>query len=485
MTRAEGRHPLVTFAGVGAAQGLCYAGTVVWNIILVQRIPVGLFGEFTFAFTCATILALAVGAGSGQAWIRFYSGIALQRANRKLAESIALVLGGAAIACVVLGCIYAYGASRGRYSGFGMADALLVCGLSAAMAVLALCGAVLQARLRPVEAVLISPTAAPVVMSIVFLIAVNGVETGLRELLVLTALSYAIPAVLTLLWVMTSSRRGEDHSHLDSAVATRHQIRYGLHATAIALVYVGITNLDRIMLGIFASPTEVGLYGLAARYAALLYAVVYAMPPIVGPIYARFLNGDTTRAIAAYRASSFLIAAMTLPAAIALIIWSKYVLELGASPVYGNAGGILGVLSLSFLAVAVTGNNGLMLQMGGRQSLELKMSILSLILNIALGCALVPLWGGWGAALSTAASLLLSTAIKTVLCYRIWRAVPAILSNPVLVGSGVLFAVVGLMLERAAGFPPPWAAACALMAYIAVLSPRRLIAAAGELGVVK
>lgn len=475
--RAAATRPGLALALVAGVQGCSYLLTFLWNLRVARRISVALYGDLTFVFAVITVLALLLGLGQPQALVRFYSR-AGSVADREAVRFTQRACGRTLLAALVFAAIGLGWIRLGGPTGpAALTPAHLGVILLAAvgLAVTAIGAGLLQSQQRAWAAVALHPFGASLVLCVGYFWVTRSEIIALPDLLDVALWGHLLPGAvllgLSVFWARRWSGRASG--------GRQGRFHFGLKAMQIGLVYVGITHLDRLMLGVLSNSRELGTYAVAARLAGLMYLIVYFLPPLVGPVFARE-NSDANKK-QVYEASTYLVTTIVLPVAL-LLLW-------GAGPIVSGLFGaeylgstrILQLLTVSIFLVAATGNNGLLLQMGGRENIELKLSLLTFGLNFLLNLWLIRQWGGWGAAVATATSLLVSTACKTVICRREWGVLPALVNRRRhLVGASAFCGVVGLsrwMLD----LPPYGALAAGGTAYLLTLSPNELRTAVTDL----
>ncbi len=432
-------------------QGAGYVAALGWNLFLARGVSVELFGHFTFCYTIMTVLQLVIGMGCGQTIVRHLSSDNARKYGQGRTLRMAIVVPYLVFLALIL-LVWAVSPPSGDvFRHINAANLVHVLIASLSQSILVVGASYLQARRRPAVAVALNPALPSVLMLIAFVVMLHSSTPDIGDLLRAMAWLFAVPAFGVSAWLISIRDRGVGDREATGAPTVGKLLAFGSKAMLISLVYMGITNLDRLMLGFLTDPGELGLYGVAARFVGMIYLVVYLLPPLVGPIYAASLQNRTSIAKNAYEASTVIVTTVVLLMALVLVFDGRELLVLFAGERYGAASEILMVLTLSIFLVAATGNNGLMLQMGGRENIELIMSLGTFALNLVLNLVLIPRHGGLGAAYATAASLLVSTLVKTLVCHGIWGVRPALIVRPRLWLGAVAFVAVQLLWRSTTG----------------------------------
>lgn len=212
------------------------------------------------------------------------------------------------------------------------------------------------------------------------------------------------------------------------------------------LFFVAISGLlmqwiDIVMLGIFRSSAEVGIYTAASRIAQFvsffLVAVNYINPSIFSELYHK---GQMEELEKVARTTSTWLLKLSLPIALFFILFSKQVMNIyGGEFVKGNLALIF--LSIGQLINAGVGSVGFILAMTENQNTLSFLFILSAILNGILNYLLIPKLGVTGAGIATGISLgvLNISMTSMVIMKNKIKPYPYNLKNPLLLFSISLF----------------------------------------------
>ena len=180
--------------------------------------------------------------------------------------------------------------------------------------------------------------------------------------------------------------------------------------TALPLMLFGgsfmvLNQTDTLMLGMFLSAKEVGLYGAALKTAAwvlfILGAVNAISAPLIASLYAQNNYQALQRLVATVARWMFLPA---LAIAVGLIVFAEPVLRL-FGPEFVAARGALIILIAGELVNVGVGSVGYLMNMTGHQNQALVVISISALVNVVLNLVGIPLFGIMGAAMATAFSM--------------------------------------------------------------------------------
>ncbi len=179
-----------------------------------------------------------------------------------------------------------------------------------------------------------------------------------------------------------------------------------------------IFSIDVLMLGYFRTSEEVGVYRIISQISSLNVIFLIVFGTIVGPKISNLNSkGDQQELKKVIRSSTKLIFFATAPIFLTILIFSKKILSF-FGPEYALEQHVLILLATAQFLYAVSGFVDLTLNMTGRQKVYTRITTSSAIANILLNIILVPLYGLEGAALSTAASVLLTNFISLIYIKR-------------------------------------------------------------------
>jgi O-antigen/teichoic acid export membrane protein len=235
-----------------------------------------------------------------------------------------------------------------------------------------------------------------------FLPSINLIPSMAMLLQVLAAaLAFVIGAWL--LWRATPSEVRKTKPVYNS----RHWL-----SSTLPLVFIsgmGLINsyASILVLGLFVTSSEVGIYRVADQMAFLAAVSLQAINIVVAPQFARlYANVDKTRMQQLATASARVVLALTLPVVITFLLFGKLLLQLVFGAEFVPAYEPLSILVLGQFFNAATGSVGVLLIMTGHEQDTARGVAVAAVGNIVLNLILVPLWGAKGAALASTVTLI-------------------------------------------------------------------------------
>ena len=174
-----------------------------------------------------------------------------------------------------------------------------------------------------------------------------------------------------------------------------------------SLASTGLIWADTIILGIYRSSADVGVYQVATR---LVMLAAFVMVPVNAAFAPRIADlhrrGQIDSLRRTYAAATGWILRLSLPGTIVCLALRHQLLELFGRRFVAGATVTL-VLALGKLVDSATGPCGLMLNMSGRPVLSLVDNVGALVVNVGLNLLLIPHYGIVGSAYAWAISLTL------------------------------------------------------------------------------
>ena len=190
-----------------------------------------------------------------------------------------------------------------------------------------------------------------------------------------------------------------------------------LFSSSIAFILHWVGTL---MLGMFRSEAEVGVFNIAIKIAMLTSFTLMAVNSIAAPKFAEFYGRNDMKGLGRIaRQSTKLIFWTSFPILLVVFLFPSLVLGIfgeefktGVLPLYLLAGG-------QFVA-AISGSVGFILIMTGRQMVFQNVIISVTVLNIVLNMILIPRYGIAGAAFANMASVVLNNLACVYFIRRIF-----------------------------------------------------------------
>jgi len=231
--------------------------------------------------------------------------------------------------------------------------------------------------------------------------------------------AFTAASFLTLLIGWWNWRRAMPHLsgvHGHFAVPTLLKSSMPLFWASISQIV--ITLSATIMLGMWSTSVDVGLYGAAGRGALLITFVVQAVTSIASPKFSVLYNQGSMSALGNLARNSS--ALLTLAASPFLIIFWQFpeiVMRIfGAEFVIGAS--VLSILAIGQAVNVITGPAGNVLMMCGYERLVRNVLLASATICLIANLILIPRMGAVGAAIANSATVTFENLTMVVLVWR-------------------------------------------------------------------
>lgn len=357
------------------------------------------FGLMTLVGTLVTLLGLAANAGANNAVQRFYWEPGQDRVEQRSIVSTGLVLlAGAATLAVLAGLILSIALRAPLEQRYGISLVLAAVALLAILPEQLLQYTLDTVRLhfKPWKFVLISSLR-------------NLLGTGLSLWLVLGSglgvlgffLGGLVAGALALPVALGLIRRD-----LGGAVSRGRALslfRFGYPFMFAGLAYWLLNSLDRWMLAELADATELGLYSIAAKFAAALFFLNAAFGQAWSPFAMKIRRdrSDYRRIYASVGAGWFFVLAW---AGCTLAVFSRELLHILTPPSYHAAAYPMALLAIGSVLFGTTQITAIGISISLRTQLFIRATWGVAALNFVLNLMLIPVAGATGAAIATVVS---------------------------------------------------------------------------------
>ena len=191
----------------------------------------------------------------------------------------------------------------------------------------------------------------------------------------------------------------------------------GLIKTASPLLFSGLflyllnyTNV--ILLGIMTNETQVGIYNIAYKIGSVGFLVIVSVSTIITPKMAELYGqGNLSELKKLTHNATRLIAVLSIPIVLVLVVFSKYILSYWGNEVVTGSATMI-IVSIGVLFSAMAGNVDQILNMTENQKILRNITIVSFFVNLGLSYLLIPMHGIEGAAIAS----LITNILINILC---------------------------------------------------------------------
>jgi O-antigen/teichoic acid export membrane protein len=204
----------------------------------------------------------------------------------------------------------------------------------------------------------------------------------------------------------------------DPAFETRAWLRAILPLSLIAGMGVINRQTDIVILGLFTTSADVGIYRTATQGAELVVFLLSAVTNVIAPYVSRlYTGGEMERLQRLATTSARVILLLAFPVAGAFIFFGEEILSMVFGKEYAPGQTPLAILCVGQLFSAAAGSVGMLLNMAGYERDTARGFAVATAFNVILNIILIPPLGMTGAAIATAASLVIWNSL---LCRQVW-----------------------------------------------------------------
>jgi O-antigen/teichoic acid export membrane protein len=198
----------------------------------------------------------------------------------------------------------------------------------------------------------------------------------------------------------------------------RHWVMVSLPIFLVEGFYFTMTNADVLMIGIWLPPDQVAVYFAAVKILALVHFVNFAVRAGAGQRFSSLVHSGNREGLAAFARQT--VHWMFWPSvfmAVIMVGTGDLLLRLFGGE-YASGHELMIVLTLGIVARAAVGPCESVLTMSGQEKVCALAYGLALAANLGLNVVLIPQVGLMGAAIATAAAMVLEAAMLSWLVHR-------------------------------------------------------------------
>jgi O-antigen/teichoic acid export membrane protein len=421
---------------------LAIGGNLLIQVLIVRYLSQSAYGAFAYALAIANLLTVVVGFGLDQAIQRFAAIYDERKAFDRLAGAIVLQIG----LVLLLGTIVSV-------ATWASQDLLLGVAIDDPRAVSLLAVMVLLAPLQALDALIMNLFAVWAKPKVIFtrkyllapglkVTAAIGVVLLGGDVFTLAWAYVGATALGILVYARLLVRTFRQQRILERGRRLVFPIRelggYAVLAVASDLVVVLLFASDAILVGALRGSEDVALVQAVQPIANGNLIVFYALIPLFIPLVSRlFARGDADETASVYRRSTMWALVFSFPVLALTVAFADVTAITLFGSEYGPSGPILALFALGQYSQAACGLAGLTLKVIAELKKLAALNVVIAVANIGVNLALIPRYGALGAAIGTAASLIVLNAGRLLLLHRA-TGIPVLARPVVRAGTSVL-----------------------------------------------
>jgi len=246
-------------------------------------------------------------------------------------------------------------------------------------------------------------------------------------------------------------------------------LRFSVPLLLVSFLNFLIIWTDTLMLGYFRTSPEVGVYSAAMRTALLIGIVLASLNAVFAPMVSQMYHTKKFRELEdIFKTVTMWAFTVSFPIFLLMVLLSKEIMG-----IFGQAFvvGCIPFVILGFAQVvnAAAGPVGVIITMSGRQDIMMIDTLGVCLLNILLNWLLIPAHGMTGAAVASAASLIVFNIVMLVESFILYGVHPykRQFLNPAFVAAAAFAAALGISRLLEDLHPAPKVGACiAVFAFV-------------------
>ena len=396
---SHGREMLAGSVVAICVKVLAAGAAFLMNIVVARTLGASEAGLFFFGFTLITLLAGIARMGLDNSLVRFISSehsqnnlsgvYGVYRKSMLWAVGLSLL-----VMCLLIMLNQPLTSHIFNLPGFGSVLWIMAFALPL-VALYTLHAQALQGLKRIAKAMLTLNVTVPVLVLLGLLLLPVDTADGTAWVYVGAC---AIALLLSWLWWRNSAPEPPARASFE----TSQLLSSCLPLWGVMLFSQAIMWSSQVMLGVWATATDVALFASAQRTAMLTSFVLVAVNSIAAPKFAAMhRQGDMIglRRTALMSVRLMLLAAV--PLVLFMLLFPEWLMGLFGEE-FKSAATVLMILTLGQFVNIATGSVGFLLSMTGHER-QLRLNVfIGALLGVGLGVALIPVYGILGAAIATA-----------------------------------------------------------------------------------
>lgn len=185
----------------------------------------------------------------------------------------------------------------------------------------------------------------------------------------------------------------------------------------VALSNIFVTSLPLILLGIWVSASDVGIFGAAMRLSMLISFFLLTLNNVIAPKYAELHSqGDIMAMGEIARRSTAVMVLLVSPLFFIMFIYSEQIMSLFGVD-FASGSTILMVLLVGQLVNLTSGSVSVIMMMAGYERTLRNIVIVTAVLQFVLILILAPYFGGVGVAIAVSLTMVIKNLVTAFKVY--------------------------------------------------------------------
>lgn len=224
--------------------------------------------------------------------------------------------------------------------------------------------------------------------------------TAIYMPVIILGISFFIGFVISLILVLNRIKFSKENLVTAKTLIT---VSLPMMITSFSMLLMG--NIDSIMLGIFTTTENVGIYNIALKLAMIVQFILVGVNAIAAPKISEFYWGEKKEELKRIvKFSTTLMFLATFPILVMILAFPDFLLSLFGNEFIAGKDALM-ILAIGQFISVISGSVGIVLNMTGNQIILRNIMSVALLINIILNLILIPIFGILGASIATTISL--------------------------------------------------------------------------------
>ncbi|MDX2001689.1 MAG: oligosaccharide flippase family protein [Chitinophagales bacterium] len=259
------------------------------------------------------------------------------------------------------------------------------------------------------------------------------------------ACGFALPTLVLVLYLFYFKELGTQ-THIDLKGNRTEIFKYGRYVFIGTLTTITINEVDKLMISGLIGEGYTGIYQVAAFFSQVLLVPSRAILTVAAPLLAGFLlNNEIEKVERIYKKSSINQLVVGLFLFVGIYINLHNIFRI-LPPEYAQGSSVIIFLSLAKLFDLATGVNGEIILNSKYFRFDLYFNLSLLLLIIATDYIVIPIYGITGAAMASAAIILLYNGAKSFFLWRVYHIQPFSAKTLVIIAIALIAIGINLLL---------------------------------------
>ena len=387
------------------------------NVVIARQLGVDGTGRFYLSLSCVSIAIMISQVGLGQSLLRFVS-ISSAQENWETVKGVVQMSGRLCLLISLIVAILIYFTSPIIAEHVFHAPPIgpLIQWMALAIvpgALFVLNGYSLQALGKIKSSVFVNGVSMPMfgIFSMLVLIPIYGIKGSVLAFVLSSFMTYFLSGYL--LYKYTPQLRGGAGTFNLSRL-----LKSNVPLFWVSLAQLTIAWSSNMMLGIWGTDADVGIFSVANKTAILVTFILSCVNTVIAPTFAAlYQEGDIDKLQDVVIKASLLVFVIAAPVVLVLMAIPGLIMSMFGDE-FARGAPVLVILALGQFFFVITGTVGFLLTMSGHEVIMRNIMIACSIVLMILNWILIPRFGVYGAATAISITLILQNLIISV---AVWK----------------------------------------------------------------